>query len=272
MAWLRVDDGMAEHRKILALPRKDRWTWLELLLYVARQNNGGHVPEAICDVLRWVTPAFIQQCVDAGLLDEDKRGYAIHDWEVYNPKDPQHADRQRRYRDRQRDGKSDGDRDASRDGVSDAPRDGESDGARDENETPPARARARGPSPTPEVSTPAAVVNPAAAADLDRLKAAGWTKRQLDDARADLDRAIAWLDAAQADPTSTKPGGLAWQKFVIGGWPEQPRTEIAPGAVGTRSTSPPLKSTTEPLPERTPPPVDLRTLGTTPPDDDPEPA
>lgn len=99
MAWLRVDDGLAEHRKLLALKRSDRWTWVELLCYVARQNNGGHIPSGICTTMRYVTPSFLTTCEDAGLLDRDDNGVlVVHDWADYNPKDPTGADRQRRYR------------------------------------------------------------------------------------------------------------------------------------------------------------------------------
>lgn len=93
MPWLRIDDGFTEHRKIVALKRADRWTWMELLTYCARQGSG-HVPAGITDVLRWVTPAFLEQCVAVGLLDPDDRfptgsagshhGYQVHDWLEYN--------------------------------------------------------------------------------------------------------------------------------------------------------------------------------------------
>lgn len=89
---------MPEHRKVLALPRKDRWTWLELLAYVARQGNGGHVPAGVCDVLRWVTPSFLGACSEAGLLDVDGAGFKVHDWDIYNPKDPTKTERQARWR------------------------------------------------------------------------------------------------------------------------------------------------------------------------------
>lgn len=85
MAWLRIDDGFTEHRKIVALKRADRWTWMELLTYCARQGNGGHVPAGITDVLRWITPQFLTQCVDIGLIDKAPDGtLSIHNWAVYN--------------------------------------------------------------------------------------------------------------------------------------------------------------------------------------------
>ena len=133
MAWLRVDDGFTEHRKVVSLRRADRWTWLELLTYCARQGNGGHVPEGITDVLRWVTPKFLAQCADLGLLDVDGDGYHVHDWTIYNPKDPTGAVRQSRHRNAKRNAEvTDDVTDCSVTEV-----------------TPPAQARARGPSPTP---------------------------------------------------------------------------------------------------------------------------
>ena len=104
MAWLRIDDGFPEHRKVLALKRSQRWTWMELLAYSARQNNGGFVPKSISDVLRHVTPTFLKNAENAGLLDPVENGYKVHDWDVYNPKDPTNAVRQQRYRNARRNG------------------------------------------------------------------------------------------------------------------------------------------------------------------------
>ena len=102
MTWLRVDDGFTEHGKIVSLKRADRWTWLELLCYCSRQGNGGQFSDGICDVLKWVSPAFLRRCVEArrlgdevGLLevvtgsdgtDWEPVGnhYQVHDWAVYN--------------------------------------------------------------------------------------------------------------------------------------------------------------------------------------------
>lgn len=215
MAWLRVDDSFTEHRKIVALKRSDRWTWLELLTYVARQNNGGHIPAGICDVLRWVTPAFLDRCVELGLIDRTLTGLDVHDWDVYNPKDTTHAERQRRYRERQRDADRDVTGDVTRDGQRDDLRDGESDAPR-------AGTRAR-PVPSPTPTSPTAATAPrtdphpaAAAATLERLRTAGWNDRQLTAAEHDPDRALRLLTHAEADPTCQRPGALAWSKYDAG--------------------------------------------------------
>jgi hypothetical protein len=104
MTWLRIDDGFTEHRKVLELKRNDRWTWMEVLGYCARQSNGGHIPSGISDTMRWVTPSFLNKCADIGLLDREGTGYVVHDWSEYNPKDPTNAVRQQRYRNAKRNG------------------------------------------------------------------------------------------------------------------------------------------------------------------------
>lgn len=121
MTWLRIDDGFAEHGKVLELVRKDRWTWMELLCYCARQSSG-RVPVGITGLLQHVTPEFLHRCVAAGLLDRDEHGgLEVHDWAVYNPKDPTGAVRQSRFRNAKRNGESNGenryDRNASRVGA-----------------------------------------------------------------------------------------------------------------------------------------------------------
>lgn len=190
MAWLRVDDGMCEHRKVLSLPRKDRWTWMELLTYVARQNNGGHVPDGICDVLRWVTPAFLETCLEAGLLDRDEGGYAVHDWDDYNQKDPSAAERMRRYRERKRD-------DCVTGSVTEPVTD---------DVTPPARARARGPSPTP--SNPSPTPPQPGEEEEDTI---------------DQERMQAWLDYANRQPGITATLPYARKGYDTGAWPPHER-------------------------------------------------
>lgn len=102
MAWLRIDDGFPENRKVLSLARRDRWTWLEVMAYCARQQNGGQVPNSISDIVRHATPSFIEAAYHAGLLDRTDTGYVIHHWDEYNSKDVTGAARQQRYRNRQR--------------------------------------------------------------------------------------------------------------------------------------------------------------------------
>lgn len=101
MAWLRIDDGFAQHPKIVQLTRKDRWILIEILLYCARYKTKGLVPLAVGEVVRGATPAFLKRCVELRLLDESANGLVVHDWDDYNGRDPKvlQAERQRKRRD-----------------------------------------------------------------------------------------------------------------------------------------------------------------------------
>ena len=78
---------------------------MELLCYCARQGNGGTVPPGVVDVIRHVTPQFLDRCYQLELLDLEYDGeYVIHDWSVYNPKDPTAAARMERYRSKHKNG------------------------------------------------------------------------------------------------------------------------------------------------------------------------
>ena len=244
MSWLRLDDGFPEHRKVLELPRKDRWTWVELLCYVARQNNGGHVPQGICDILRWVTPAFIKQCVDVGLLDEGGSGHTVHDWDVYNPKDPSNAERQRRHRERYRNGERNGERNDWSNGESNALGVATVTDSVTASGTPPARARARGPSPTPVTTSSSSTKDAPEPHDdaetTERLKTAGWTDSRIEtiSGRGHLELAARWLETAEQDATIDNPGAYAYTMTAGGSEPtdtDDVQSTIAAGATGTRS-------------------------------------
>lgn len=135
MSWLRLDDRFAEHGKLMKLARKDRWTWIELLCYCSRHQNG-NIPKRIREILHHVTPVFLDQCIAAGLVERDEQGgLAVHDWAKYNPADPTGAERASRYRHGKRHGAvTDESREPSR-------------GASRKSNAPHALARARGPSP-----------------------------------------------------------------------------------------------------------------------------
>lgn len=287
MAWLRVDDGMPEHRKVLGLPRKDRWTWLELLCYVARQNNGGHVPEGITDVLKFVTPKFVNACLEAGLLDrENDGGFCVHDWDIYNGEtieqkvaaylstNPEAGANDvhraiggkreivlavvRRFQ---------GNQQPVPKAVPREPAGEPLGGSRSGTQSVHARAH---PSPTPITTTSTTSTEEHAAA-AERLRAAGWTQSQLQAAIQgdDLELGLRWLEICERDPTCTNPGALAWTKTLAGLDPNTERQPtLAQGAQGTRSTSPPLPDKpATPEPERiAPPPEFIALTGTAPSD------
>lgn len=101
MPWLRVDDGFTEHYKIAELTDKEFRVWMRTLCYAAR-NNGrrGRLTAAMRREILGLNATVTRRFVSLGLLDQEEEPGAltIHDWRVYNPKDPTAADRQRRRR------------------------------------------------------------------------------------------------------------------------------------------------------------------------------
>lgn len=99
MSWLRIDDGFDSHPKILGLGTDTRrWTWQRILIYACRHGEA-IVPPSIRDIVPKATPGFLEDCVQLGLLDVDKRGVMrVHNWARYQAGDPKKAARQRRWR------------------------------------------------------------------------------------------------------------------------------------------------------------------------------
>lgn len=99
MAWLRIDDGFAQHPKLEGWSPKDKWTLIELFLYCAKHRTDGYVPEDLSLLPRAVTHGFLAKATHAGFLDRDADGaLVVHDWAKYNPSDPTAADRMQRLR------------------------------------------------------------------------------------------------------------------------------------------------------------------------------
>jgi hypothetical protein len=198
MAWLRVDDGFTEHPKLIALGgTRDRWTWLELLVYCARRKTRGRVPERIGDVLQRVTPSFLSRCESVGLLDQNGTGYVVHDWATYNPEDPTKAERQARWRAKNKES-VDGDVDGLVDGDVDEAVDGPVDAA--------SRARASR-TPTP-LKTPPPAPSPMGGIEQE-----------------DQRRLEAWRTEARKRADVRNPEAWAQTRFVAGGWPHGPEPE-----------------------------------------------
>lgn len=95
MSWLRLDDGFAEHPKLDELPEAQRWRWVALLCWCARQQKGGRVT-ATALKRAGVDGA---RLLELGLLERDAQGVLwVHDWAEYNGPVETAAKRQRRYR------------------------------------------------------------------------------------------------------------------------------------------------------------------------------
>jgi hypothetical protein len=142
MGWLRLDDGFAMHPKIAALSDRDYRAWTKVLLYCARYRTQGDVPDHAFREIG-INAQSRRKFIAVGLLDLDADGItSIHDWADFNPPDPTNAERQKRWRERQKEAK----RNAGRNTRSNA-------GDRYDSVTEPLREASRAPARDPSTST-----------------------------------------------------------------------------------------------------------------------
>jgi hypothetical protein len=85
MTWVRVDDHLPDHPKVLALGR-DRMAamglWLIGNCYAARHLSDGFIPLA---ALPAGSARLARLLVDVGMWAESRDGYRIHDYDEYQP-------------------------------------------------------------------------------------------------------------------------------------------------------------------------------------------
>ncbi len=112
MAWLRIDDGMTRHEKIVALvdmPKgfeayyrhQDAMSWCAQGKQGTDRRDHGHVPDAALTLLG-IPKRIAAMLEGVGLWDRNGNGWHIHDWPEYQKVDTTAADRKRRQRDKER--------------------------------------------------------------------------------------------------------------------------------------------------------------------------
>ncbi len=86
MTWVKIDDNFAEHPKIAELPSDAiRWFHVRAMCYAARYKTKGEITPAMLKALGG-KPAYVAALVAVALWDTTSRGgWAIHDFEEYNP-------------------------------------------------------------------------------------------------------------------------------------------------------------------------------------------
>lgn len=86
MAWFKVDDGFANSRQILAIPRRYRaqaaGLWVLAGTWSAKELTDGFIPEYLLDELA-STPAIAAHLVAAGLWENEAGGYQLIGWAKY---------------------------------------------------------------------------------------------------------------------------------------------------------------------------------------------
>jgi hypothetical protein len=101
VSWVRLDDGFTNHPKIVQLSDSEFRTWIRLLCYCARVEDPS-VDLATKREVAGLTSRRVSRFAELGLLDRLDASYEIHDWSTYRKKDETNADRQARWRSRQK--------------------------------------------------------------------------------------------------------------------------------------------------------------------------
>jgi hypothetical protein len=90
VSWLKLDDGFADHPKLVQMSPADRWAWLEVLLYCSRHRTDGVVNLAVLERYGF-DDAGVTWLFELGLLDEPSNAeggrtstMVVHDWAAYN--------------------------------------------------------------------------------------------------------------------------------------------------------------------------------------------
>lgn len=105
---------MLDSEWLMDLNPAARWAWTCLLLHVKSRGNGGRAKALTARVAasQWsMDQSDVSEMLDAahehGALNGEADEWRVTNWATYNPLDHNSADRQARYRDRQRNGDHD---------------------------------------------------------------------------------------------------------------------------------------------------------------------
>jgi len=95
MAWIRIDDRMPYHPKVIGLSAEAFRLYVASLCYAGGHETDGFVPASALPVL-WGTARTAAELERAGLWDRSDGGWSIHDYLQYNPSRADLEDARRR--------------------------------------------------------------------------------------------------------------------------------------------------------------------------------
>jgi len=89
MPWFKVDDGFSTSRKVIQIPRRDRFQaiglWLMAGNFAAKELTDGHIPAYVLDEMG-APDELVELLISVGLWDRDEQGEIwFHDWCEYQP-------------------------------------------------------------------------------------------------------------------------------------------------------------------------------------------
>ena len=87
MTWVKLDDGFADHPKLLRAGPMAKALFVDGLCYAARQLTDGFLPEGQVKMLlvNGYPKATVDRLIDVGLWESVDGGFQIHDYLEYQP-------------------------------------------------------------------------------------------------------------------------------------------------------------------------------------------
>lgn len=87
MAWIKLDDGLPEHAKIISVGGDAAWLHICALAYANRNLTDGHIPTGVLHRLsdRRQAAKLAARLVAVGMWHLDDDGWLIHDYLEYQP-------------------------------------------------------------------------------------------------------------------------------------------------------------------------------------------
>jgi hypothetical protein len=86
--WFKVDDGFHSSRKLLQIPKRQRWAaeglWVHAGSWAGDNLTDGHIPDYI--IAEWAPPpSAVEALVKVGLWDRTHGGFDFRNWAEYQP-------------------------------------------------------------------------------------------------------------------------------------------------------------------------------------------
>lgn len=106
MTWVKLDDRLPDHPKMLSIGDAAFRLWSYCLCKANARMQGGFLPTRLVTVTAGYfgppekAEELAQELVDAGLWDEAEGGYEIHDYDEYQPKADGEEERKAKARER----------------------------------------------------------------------------------------------------------------------------------------------------------------------------
>lgn len=87
MPWVRLDDGMYTHPKVISLTPSARWLFVAGICYANQNATDGFISRSAAEGVGMIRQSgrAVAELVSAGLWERSGSGYVIHDYHDYQP-------------------------------------------------------------------------------------------------------------------------------------------------------------------------------------------